>query len=152
MRELKAGESIDFIVGGKTLTIEPLPFGNIKKILKTITSLADEKSLNNIAFATNFMDKYLVQIFPQLFIKGKYPFLTDEWIEDSLTIPDLRKIVEAACVVNGLQDFLEKMTGKKTTTELPSSSGKSTETPTTPSEKDGSITSSDLATAGGPKT
>ncbi len=146
MSELKSGDAIDFIVGGQTLTLEPVPFGNVKKVLKIVLDVARDKGVSNMAALPDTIDKYLGQIFPLFFAKGRYPFMTSEWIEENMTIPTLRKMLEAAIVVNGLQDFFDKLTGKKSGV----ASSKVSETKEIPSEKDGSITSSDLAMAGGP--
>lgn len=144
MSELKPGESLDFTVGDKTLTIEALPYGNIKKILKLVLNVSDDMAVKDMKGIPAIIDKYLGDIFPLLFVKGKYTFITSEWIEDTMTIPALRKMLEAAIVVNGLQDFFEKLTGK-TTVPAPSMQA-------TPPEKVGSTIASGLVMDGDPKT
>ncbi len=146
MSELKAGDALDFKVGEKTLTIEAVPYGQIKKILRTVLSLSGEKKVSDIAIV-DVADKYIRQILPLMFPKGKYDFIVDSWVEDNMTIPVLRKMLEAAIVVNGLQDFFEKMAGRKLTPE-PAPAAE----PTILSEKDGSTTSADSPTVGVPKT
>ncbi len=147
MSELKAGESIDFTVGDKTLTIEAVPYGNIKRIIRLAFSASKDISSGQLTTATipDMVDKSLFEILPLLFTNGKYSFLTPEWIEDNLTVPKIRKMMEAAIVVNGLEDFFGKTMGMKPATASPS-------TDQTPPEKVGSITSAGSLTDGDPKT
>ncbi len=149
MKELKAGDSLDFVVGGKTLTIEPVPFGQIKKILRAVVTESGAKEVSDITII-NIADKYIGQIFPLMFPKGKYDFLKDEWLEDNMTIPVLRKMLESAIVVNGLQDFFEKLVGRKLTpaAEAPEPSELVS---TIPLAKDGSTISAGSLTDGDPK-
>lgn len=146
MSELKPGESLDFTVDDKTLTIEPIPYGQIKKIMKIMFDAAQAVKGGELKTMHDLADRNLFAIFPLVFKAGKYPFVNQEWIENSLTVPVIRKMLEAAVVVNGLQDFLGKAVGEKLlVTQSPS-------TKETPSESSGSTTSPDLAMAGGPKT
>jgi hypothetical protein len=146
MSELKAGDSLDFKIGDKTLTIEPVPYGQIKKILRTVLTLSGETKVTDVAII-GIVDKYTSQILPLMFPKGKYDFLTDAWVEDNMTIPVLRKMLESAIVVNGLQDFFEKLVGHPLT-PVPSSPSATT----IPPAKDGSTTSVDSPTDGALKT
>lgn len=149
MSELKPGDSLEFQAGDKTLVIEPVPYGQIKKILKTILALSGETKVGDIAIVS-LVDKYTSQILPLMFPKGKYDFLTDQWVEDNFTIPTLRKMVEAAIVVNGLQDFFEKLVGHNlgpSSMTIPSEPAM-----TTPLAKDGSTISAGSPTDGAPKT
>lgn len=151
MKELKSGDSLDFVVGDKTLTLEPLPFGNIKKILHMVQDLAKEKGLSNLVSVPDIIDNYLMRIIPLLFAKGRYDFLGDEWIQDNFTIPTMRKMIEAAIVINGLQDFFDKAAAKMQkikSSPIPDSD----ETQKTPLEKDGSTIPSDSVTDGDLKT
>ena len=147
MSELKAGESIDFQVGDKTLTIEAVPYGNIKKIIRLAFSASKDISSGELKASTipDMVDKNLFAILPLLFTNGRYPFLTPEWIEDNMTVPKIRKMMEAAIVVNGLEDFFGKALGKMPANGNPP-------TPQTPPEKVGSITSAGSLTDGDPKT
>lgn len=144
---LKSGDALDFTIGDKTLTIEPVPYGNIKKILRIAFAASKEIAAGQLSGVPELIDKNLYATFPLLFAKGKYNFITPEWMEETMTVPTLRKMMEAAIVVNGLQDFFDKGVTKKPVAVPPEPL-----TPSTPSEKDGSTTSADLAMAGGPKT
>lgn len=144
MSELKAGDSLDFKVGDKTLTVEPLPYGNLKKILRMAFGIAKEISAGELTTVPDLMDKYMAQVLPLLFRGERYSFITAEWIDDNLTVPTIRKIVEAAVVSNGLQDFFAKA-GLTTNGKVPP-------IPTIPSESSGSIISAGSPTDGVPKT
>lgn len=145
MTELKSGESLDFQVGDKTLTIEPVPYGNIKKILRIAFQASKEISSGNLTTLPELIDRNLAELFPLLFSAGRYPFLDGEWIETHMTVPVLRKMLEAAVVVNGLEDFFGKAIKKTEPNGSPP-------TRETPPGNPGSITSSGSLTDGGPKT
>ena len=141
---LKAGESLDFTVGDKTLTIEPVPYGNIKKIMRIAFEAQKDLAGASMSSLPELIDKNLFAIFPLMFRAGKYDFLTPEWIENTMTVPTLRKMLEAGLTVNGLEDFFGKAV-RKTPTDSPA-------IPATPPAKDGSTISAALPTDGGPKT
>ncbi len=146
---LKSGDAIDFTVGDKTLTIEPVPYGQIKKIIRIAFDASKDLGSVKMAMIPDMIDQNLSKIFPLLFAKGRYPFVTDAWIEENMTVPTLRKMLEAAVVVNGLQDFFDQAAGR---TKGPIATNGAPPTPPTPPERDGSTTSADLAMAGAPKT
>jgi hypothetical protein len=145
--ELKAGDSLDFIVSDKTLTVEPLPYGNLKKILRIAFGIAKDISAGELTTVPDLMDKYMAQVLPLLFRGEKYNFVTTGWIDDNLTVPVIRRIVEAAVVVNGLKDFFDKA-GLSTNGKVPSAPP----IPMIPAESSGSTTSAGSPTDGGPKT
>ncbi len=144
MSELKAGDAIDFTVGDKTLRIEPVPYGNIKKVVRIAFDASKNIASGELKSLPDLIDQNLFQMLPLLFAPGRYDFLTSEWIENTMTVPTLRKMLEAAIVVNGLQDFFEKATGKTIGKASPSITA-------TQPVKDGSTTSVDLPTDGVPK-
>lgn len=139
-KALKAGDSKEFIVGDKTLLVEAVPYGNIKKILKLVSEVAtvfksDGDPMTQIGAA---IEEKLPSFLPLLFRKGTVDYMTSEWIDDNVSLAQLRAIVEAAIVVNGLQDFF----GKKGATQVPPVEKAA--------EKISSTTSSDLPMAGDP--
>jgi hypothetical protein len=153
MSELKAGQTTTFDIEGQTLTVEPIPYGNLKKILRIVTEAAGKLGKqqlgdNFLAVVPTIFEEYLDQFIPLLFKKAKHPFLTKEWYEDNLTIPQMKEIMLAAIAVNGLQDFFDKTVKAPAPAAVPSSSGT---TPILP-ESSGSTISSDSPTDGGPKT
>jgi len=135
MSELKSGDTMDFTIGDKTLTLEAVPYGNIKKIIKIAFSASAAIASGEMKSVADLIDQNLTMIMPLLFAPGRYPFLTAEWIENNMTVPILRKVVEAAIVINGLQDFFDKGAGKKDPAPLV--------IPPTLPENPGSITSAD---------
>ena len=129
MSELKAGDSKQFVIGDKTLTIEPVPYGNIKKILKIVGEVAgafksDGDALNQIS---GQIEKQIPAFLPLLFKKGTVEYMTSDWIDDNLSLTQLREIGEAAIAVNGLKDFFGKRVGAQppvppaNLTEMPTS-------------------------------
>ena len=151
MSELKAGDSLDLTVGDKTLTIAPVPFGSIKKILRLAFKIAGDvknkqaKDQDVLNVLPAVMENYIGELIPLLFRPGQYPFLTPDWIDANLSVPQMRQIVEAAMKVNGLEDFFgpAKTTGAANGQEP---------TPLIPTANAGSITTSDSPTAGALKT
>lgn len=139
MSELKAGESRKFEVGGKQLVIEAVPYGNIKKILKVVAEVAGafKSSDDALTQISGSIEKHLPDFLPLLFRKGTVDYMTSEWIDENLTLAQLREIIQAAVAVNGLQDFFGKQGAKAA--------------PVTAQEtKPSSTTSSDSPTAGDP--
>ncbi len=139
--ELKSGDALDFKVGDKTLTIAPVPWGNIRKIMRIAFDAQKDIAAGKLSGIPELVDKNLFQMFPLLFAPGSCPFLTVDWMENNLTVPLMRHIMDAAVVVNGLQDFFDKATGKTLAPASPS-------IPATPSAKDGSTTSAASPTDG----
>jgi hypothetical protein len=137
MSEPKAGDTVVIEVGDKTLTIEPVPYGNLKKIFGIIGNAVNDITVgkNAVMDIPKAIDQYLPNFFPLLFRKGTHDFITLDWIDNNLTLVAMKKIVETAIKVNGLEDFFERQRARAAS-------------PTTGS----SITSSDSPTAGGPAT
>ncbi len=144
-KEMKSGDSIDFAVGDKTLTIGPVPYGNVKRIMRIAFDASKDIASGDLTSMPELIDRNLTTIFPLLFPKGKYDFLSAEWIEDNMTVPTLRAMMEAAVVANGLQDFFDKATGKKAPSGAPL-------IPETQPAKPGSTTSAGSPTDGSQKT
>jgi hypothetical protein len=115
-KEIKAGDQVELWVNEKTLIIEAVPYGNIKKVFKivfeAISDMGKETGEAALLKVPRIMEERVSAILPLLFKTGKYDFLTDEWIDDNLTINDIRKIIETAIKVNGLEDFFAKMGNK----------------------------------------
>ncbi len=145
MSELKVPDFVDFTIDSQTLRIEAVPYGNIKKITRLAFSVSKDIASGKLKSIPEVIDNNLYEILPLLFLNGRYPFMTPGWIEEHMTVPMIRKMIETAIVVNGLQDFFGQAMGK------PKGNG-SQPTLRTPPENDGSITSSVSPTAGVPKT
>lgn len=113
---IKAGDAVPFTIGGKTLTVEAVPYGQVKKIFKIIAAGLDEISQggseNALVKVPRIMEEKVGEILPLLFRTGAYDFLNQEWMDENLTLNDIRGIMETAVKVNGLEDFFAKMGGK----------------------------------------
>lgn len=115
-KEVKAGDSIDFTIGEKVLTVEAVPYGNVKKIFKIVVEGLDAMSKETgepaLMKVPKIMEEKVGGLLPLLFRKDKYEFMTAEWIDDNLTLNDIRGIMETAIKVNGLEDFFTKVGGR----------------------------------------
>lgn len=151
--DLKAGQTAEFPLGDKTLVVEPIPFGRLKKIIRIIAEVSgkvDKKKLSEdfLSVVPPLLDGYIDEFIPLLFSSSKHPFVTKEWIEDNLTIPVTRQIIVAAIQVNGLGDFFGKTARPLASKAVSEENG----TSSIRSESIGSITSSDSPMDGAPKT
>ena len=115
-KEIKAGDAIDFQIGDKVLTVEAVPYGNVKKLFKivfeAIKDMSEDTGEAALMKVPRIMEEKVGAILPLVFRKDRYDFLTQEWIDDNLTINDIRGIIETAIKVNGLEDFFAKMGNK----------------------------------------
>lgn len=116
--EIKPGQTVEMRVGDKTIAIEPVPFGNVKKVFRiiaeTIGDFSKEQEEAIIMRVPRIMEEKVGVILPLLFWPGKYPFINQDFIDNHLTVIDIRKIVETAIVVNGFTDFLAKLGNRLT--------------------------------------
>jgi len=127
MSDLKAGDSLDFKIGDKTLTIEPVPYGQVKKAMRIMFQASKDITAGALMSIPELVDKYMNQVMPLMFKAGRFPFLTQDWLENEVTVPVLRKMLEAAIVVNGLEDFFGKKAGNGVGgTILPANTGSTT--------------------------
>lgn len=141
--ELRPGGSKDFQIGGQTLHVRPIPYGNLKKILRMVFEMSKAKADDPaMQMVTELVDKYLDQVFPLLFKAADHPFLNPAWIDENLDVPTIMEIVQAAVVVNGLKDFFPKGANLATPEKI-------SPIQTTPPENRGSTTSSGSPTDGG---
>lgn len=112
-KEAKPGEAIDFQVGDKTLTVEPIPFGNVKKLFRivgeTIGDMTKENGEAVFQKVPRIMEEKVTVILPLLFRESRYDFLTPDWIDENMTVIDIRSIIETAIKVNGFEDFFAKL-------------------------------------------
>jgi len=109
-QKLKPGMSIEKEIGGETLKLKPIPYGRLKELLKVVFTAIDQFShMDNQSIFLQFpiiFEENLPKIMPLMFSKKEHPFLTPEWVDDNMSIVDMREIVEKMIVINGLQDFL----------------------------------------------
>lgn len=154
MSTLKAGDVKKYDVAGVTLFVEAIPLGKLKKIIKIIVDIGvkfDKKALADdfLTIVPDMVASYIDQLIPLLFIKDKHPFLTQDWVDENLTVPVMKQILVDAITVNGLGDFFLKTVKGPAPKPVDESGSSTTETS---SEKSGSITSSESPTDGDLKT
>ena len=117
-KELKAGDDVVYSINNNDITMRPIPFGRIKKIMKIVFKAIDEigeDGQTNSAFLRKLpelIEKNMDQLLPLIFDTNVYKFINQEWIDDNITIPLSVKIFEDAIKINGLSDFFSKMTRK----------------------------------------
>lgn len=139
MSEPKAGQTVTLDVGRFRIVIEPVPYGNIKKLLKLFVKAIEEIGAASSMSATpEVIERYMPEVLPLFFPKGSemQKLITSDWIDDNLTVAQLKEIIETAVAVNGLKDFLGQSRTPKAV-EVPATSVPST-------------TSSDSPTVGDP--
>ena len=111
--KIKPGDAINKIIGDQTLTLEPIPYGRLKKLMKVIFGAMDQFSnLSNKDIFQKFpavFEKNIPEIVPLMFNEKKHPFLNQSWVDDNLSLIDMRDIVEKMIIINGMTDFLGKM-------------------------------------------
>lgn len=132
---LKPGDTKVFKVGDKELVVEPVKYGSLKKIIKIISKAAESASGDSVIKIADLFGTYVDEFVPLLFSKAKHPWLDNAWVDDNLTVPLMKEIVEAAIAVNGVKDFLAKggqMPEARTTSPTPATPLESTSS-TTPS-------------------
>jgi len=115
MKELKAGDTCEFIVGDKTLLLEPIPYGRLKKVLKFVMeAIADISKGKDMGaddvgkVMPNMLMEHSAKILPLLFDPKKHPYIDEAWLENTMTIPLVSDIIKKAIVINGLTDFFAK--------------------------------------------
>jgi hypothetical protein len=149
----KVGETREFKVGDKVLIVEPIPYGNLKKIIKLVAEASvklDPKQFKDdyMMVVPVLIQDYVDQIVPLLFRRTAHEFMTQDWVDENLTVPTLKSILIDALYVNGLSDFFLKTVKVPAPAAVASPSG--TETPQSQTGNSGSTTSSDSPTDGGP--
>lgn len=103
-------ESLDIQVGGKTLTLAPVPFKQFRAAMKVLSA-----TWERVQTAAKANDMAVVQDVPGLVLDQfgdlaplLFPGqgLTKEWVEDNFSLPLARYVIENAARINGVADFL----------------------------------------------
>ena len=101
--------AIRYEIGGKTMTLRPLT----NKRLRTVIA-AVEKSINEVsvmdksAGLSAVMEMILgraYELLVLLFPADAHPFLTPEFVDDSMTVPMLRAILDDVVKMNKLEEL-----------------------------------------------
>lgn len=95
-KALTAGDEKEYTVGGKKLTLRPLPMGQLKAAMKILETGDAKDWMGTIA-------SYLAAVFD----KAEHDFLTKEWIENNMSMPQANAIIADVATVNGLPNFLQ---------------------------------------------
>ncbi len=117
-KELKAGDSVLYGIGGKDVCMSPIPYGRLKKITKIVFNAFDElgdEGETDSSFMRKMpelIEKNIDQLLPLMFDMNHYGFIDQEWIDTYIDIPLAVRIFEDAIKINGLTSFFSKMTRK----------------------------------------
>lgn len=160
MTELKAGDTKTFDIGGEKLTVGPIPFGRLKRIVKLVADASatfEKKDLQDdlLKIVPKLLEEKVYEFVPLILDPKAHPFLTQTWIDENLTIPTIKEIIVTAITVNALGDFFNKTVTRKaplTVEEKAELLKDPLGTTETPSASTGSITSSDSPTDGSRET
>jgi hypothetical protein len=149
----KVGDTKEIRIAEETLVIEPMTYGNLKKIIKIVAEAGtklDPKTFKDdyLTVVPVLVQGYVDNVIPLLFKKSKHPFLNQDWIDENMTVPLLKEILVDALYVNGLSDFFLKTAKAPAPEAVQRPSG----TAQSPTGSSGSITSLDSRTAGSPET
>lgn len=112
---LNPGDRYEYQIADQKLIIEPIPYGRLKKLMRIVFSVMNKfgkEEANVMMSIPQLFEDNIGELVALMFDNKKHKFLTKEWIDDNVTIVDMRRITEAAMKVNGLQDFLGKMGAK----------------------------------------
>lgn len=126
LKPLKAGETKQYTIGDKTLILEPIPYGRLKKVLKIIVDAVGDiskgKDMTHEELAKT-MPEVLINnvnlLLPLLFDPKKHPFMNQDWLENNMSLPIVMDIGEAAIKINGMMDFFAKVKAFAATTPSP---------------------------------
>lgn len=129
-KTLKPGETAEHEVGGRKITLKPLPLGKLKQAIAIITAAGEEMGAMN-------EKEGFPQVIERVVDKHGIPYLSlvagedipKEWVMDNCTYPFLMRLLKDSFAVNGLPDFFQKATeaaaaaaGKSTTQPTPTAS------------------------------
>lgn len=118
--DVKLNGAINYeLVGGETLVLTEAPYGRVRKALKLITASTKKfQNLNDsndlVEDVLNLVDNNLSQIYLIMIDEKLNPFFNAEWIENNLSIPFARQLIDDILEINGLSDFFGKK-GQKIT-------------------------------------
>lgn len=109
-KALTAGDEKEYTIGGQKLTLRPLPLGRLKAAMKILETGDAKDWMGTIA-------SYITAVFD----KADHTFLTKEWIENNVSMPQANAIIADVATVNGLPNFFQgpnKVTTEKELMEV----------------------------------
>ena len=120
---LKPGDRYEKIVNGQTLILKPIPYGRLKELMKIVFGAMDQfstMSTKNVFLQfPKVFEENMPKIMPLMFAEKEHSFLNAQWVDDNLSLLDMREIVEKMIVINGLTDFLGKMGNQNQNNKVP---------------------------------
>ena len=133
MSKYKPGDEVTYEIGGKKLILTAMKWGRLKKAMKLITEnmaiLSDpevsSKPVKIMAWASSLIETHSDIVFPLLLDIKLNPFMTSEWVDENLSLTDIRKIVLDAIEVNGVGDFFGQKGNLKTESPISDSASES---------------------------
>jgi hypothetical protein len=121
--KLKPGMTIEKVIGDKTLFLKPIPYGRLKDLVKVIFKAMDQfVNMSNKDIFIQFpkvFEENLPKIMPLMFSSKEHPFLNSDWIDENMSLVDMRDIIEKMIIINGLEDFLGQKGKLKIEASLP---------------------------------
>ena len=112
-------EGIEYEINGQKLTLSPITIKNLKKIIslgnKTLSDFSNLSGSTGIEDIADIVSVKYCEIMRVLFPDPPYKFMTKDFIEENVTFPMARTIIESAIKQNGLADifpFLKSMASK----------------------------------------
>lgn len=106
-------EGVEFEIGGEKVTLKPVRISGFKEIvnivnrtLEELSGVSEKMQLGELVGI--LADKYC-DVMAILFPSPPYKFMTREFMEEHVTLPMARKIIETAVEQNGLSDLLPFM-------------------------------------------
>jgi hypothetical protein len=118
-KDIRQGGSAEFQIADKVISVEAMTLGKLKNVFLLIMEVSKGAQSGDVMFIPQIMDNYLFKVIPLLIDTKKFAFMTQEWVEENMTMPQLREIFNAAVEINGLKDFFGKAFGGTLTTKAP---------------------------------
>lgn len=153
-KKLLPGDKVSHTINGVELVIEPMPLGRLKKAIAVVLEIVEELSGAGNAPATDFVKtlpdiitRSLSRLLPLIFDPKVYPMLDINWVEENMSLPTARLMMEQALLVNGLEGFFGQQK-PNLAAPAPSQPPKVTPAPVSAPTSPGSTTSSESPTAG----
>lgn len=112
-KELKAGDTVTYEIGGQKLILTPMPWGRLKKAFRLFSESWANIDKNDINDPAKFMkwvgitlEARMEDMFPLFFDIKQNEFFNTEWVEENITLSQIQKIIVDAIKINGVSDFL----------------------------------------------
>lgn len=98
MEKVKAGQTVEHAIGGRTLVVAPIPIGKLKAVLE---------KFKNTTGIDDVADMYGTHLVTALSFNNEG--LTKEFIQDNVSLPLAQQILGEFALVNGLPNFFQEV-------------------------------------------